>query len=314
MMEVPADPMATAPEIHFPVVDGERRLIDDREHIYYDGYWIRYYAPLEETLANRKRLIDSLTRRAFHHTEAGINTPGKSLELARAAYENEVDPERKRINAAMLAGALFNRATDLFTTIVELGEKGVQVSHSNELMRQCSDCFQEALTLGRQVKHHSGCEGIDEVWGEPFKAFTMPVAEFYQSRFIKIAQSMREIDQVSTCMMAEFCGHEMFQGLEKLIIDYGEAARHAAETMKKDPIIFQVWPSFVALGEKLDEYRPNVPENADQMLRMRVAYGRALIQEGRRLISYIASARVPMPKSTATYVDKCRRYGRGLNI
>ena len=314
MMEIPADPMATAHEADIAVVDGERRLIDGLEYIYYDGYWIRYYAPLEETLANRKRLIDSLTRRAFHHTEAGINTPGKSLEIARAAYENETDPERKRINAAMLAGALFNRATDLFTTIVDLGELGVQVSRSNELMRQCSDCFQEALTLGRQVKHHSGCEGIDEVWGEPFKAFTMPVADFYQSRFIKIAQSMREIDQVATCMIEEFCSYPMFAGLETLIVEYATAARHAAETMKKDPIIFQVWPNFVALGEKLDEYRPSIPDGADQMLRMRMAYGRAIIQEGRRLISYIASARVSMPKSTAVYIDKCRNYGRTLII
>jgi hypothetical protein len=259
-------------------------------------------------------LIDSLTRRAFHHTEAGINTPGKSLDQAREAYEKETDPDRRRINAAMLAGALFHRATDLFTAIVDLGELGVQVSHNNELMRQCSDCFQEALTLGKQVKHHSGCEGLDEVWGEPFKAFTMPIADFYQSRFIKIAQGMREIDQVAACMIEEFCHREMFYGLEQLIVDYAEAARHAAETMKKDPIIFQVWPKFVALGEKLDEFRPSVPENADQMLRMRAAYGRALIQEGRRLISYIASARVPMPKSKEIYTEKCQRYGRALLI
>ena len=314
MMEASADPMATAPESPFSPADGDRRLIDDIEHIYFDGYWIRYYAPLEDTLANRKRLIDSLTRRAFHHTEAGINTPGKSLEIARAAYEQETDPDRKRINAAMLAGALFNRATDLFTTIVDLGELGVQVSHGNELMRQCSQCFQEALSLGQQVKHHSGCEGIDEVWGEPFKAFTMPIADFYQSRFIKIAQSMRDIDQVTACMIEEFGNRDMFAGLDKLVHDYGAAARHAAETMKKDPIIFQVWPNFVALGEKLDEYRPRVPDNADQMLRMRVAYGRALIQEGRRLISYIASARVSMPKSKDVYIDKCRRYGKALKL
>ena len=314
MMEASADPMATASESPFSPADGDRRLIDDIEHIYFDGYWIRYYAPLEDTLANRKRLIDSLTRRAFHHTEAGINTPGKSLDIARAAYEQETDPDRKRINAAMLAGALFNRATDLFTTIVDLGELGVQVSHGNELMRQCSQCFQEALSLGQQVKHHSGCEGIDEVWGEPFKAFTMPIADFYQSRFIKIAQSMRDIDQVTACMIEEFGDRDMFAGLDKLVHDYGAAARHAAETMKKDPIIFQVWPNFVALGEKLDEYRPRVPDNADQMLRMRVAYGRALIQEGRRLISYIASARVSMPKSKDVYIDKCRRYGKALKL
>ena len=308
--ETNADSMDTAPEVHLTPAEGARRFIEDVEHVYCDGYWIRYYAPLEDTLTNRKRLIDSLTRRAFHHTEAGINTPGRSLDLARQAYQQETDPDQQRINAAMLAGALFNRATDLFTTIVELGEKGVKVSHGNELMRQCSDCFQEALTLGKQVKHHSGCEGIDEVWGEPFKAFTMPVADFYQSRFIKIAQGMRDIDKVARCMKDEFSDREMFVGLEQLIVDYAAAARHAAETMKIDPLIFQVWPKFVALGEKLDEFRPGLPENADQMLRMRVAYGRALIQEGRRLISYIASARVSMPKSTAIYVDKCRRYSQ----
>ena len=314
MTETYAHSMNTAPEAHLTPAEGARRFIEDVEHIYCDGYWIRYYAPLEDTLTNRKRLIDSLTRRAFHHTEAGINTPGRSLDLARQAYEGEIDPEQRRINAAMLAGALFNRATDLFTAIVELGEKGVKVSDGNELMRQCSDCFLEALTLGKQVKHHSGCEGIDEVWGEPFKAFTMPVADFYQSRFIKIAQGMRDIDKVARCMKEEFSDLEMFVGLEQLIVDYATAARHAAETMKIDPLIFQVWPKFVALGEKLDEFRPGLPGNADQMLRMRVAYGRALIQEGRRLISYIASARVSMPKSTAIYVDKCRRYSQGSQL
>ena len=312
MADILAESMESAPEMHYLPADGECRVTDGIEFIYYDGYWIRYYAPLDDTLSNRKRLIDSLTRRAFHHTEAGINTPGKSLEQARLAYDNESDPERQRINAAMLSGALFNRASDLFTSIVELGEKGVQISRDNELMRQCSNCFQEALALGQQVKHHSGCEGIDEVWGEPFKAFTMPIADFYQSRFIKIAQSMREIDEIAACMIEEFCHRELFTGLEQLIIDYADAARHAAETMKKDPIIFQVWPNFVALGEKLDGFRPTVPENADQMLRMRVAYGRALIQEGQRLIGFVASARVPMPKSTQIYFEKCKRYGRAL--
>ena len=302
--------MATANESNLPPTDGTRRVIDTIEYVFYDGYWIRYYAPLQDTLANRKRLIDSLTRRAFHHTEAGINTPGSSLDLAREAYEKETNPDCKRVNAAMLAGALFKRATDLFTAIVDLGELGVQVSHGNELMRQCSDCFQEALTLGQQVKHHSGCEGIDEVWGEPFKAFTMPIADFYQSRFVKIAQSMREIDLVADCMIEVFGSRTLFAGLKELVVDYATAARQAAETMKKDPRIFQIWPNFVALGELLDAFRPEVPDDADQMLRMRIAYARDLVQEGRRLISYIAGARVPMPQSTAIYIKKCQRFAR----
>jgi len=290
--------------------NGERRFIDSAEYVFYDGYWIRYYAPLQDTLANRKRLIDSLTRRAFHHTEAGINTPGKSLDAAREAYRIETDPGRKRVNAAMLAGALFNRATDLFTSIVDLAELGVQVSHNNELMRECSECFEEALQLGQQVKHHSGCEGIDEVWGEPFKAFTMPIADFYQSRFVKIAQSMHEIDRMAESMIQNFCNRSMFADLKDMILDYATAARQIAETMKKDPIIFQVWPNFAALGEQLSAFRPELSKTTDQLTRMRVAYGRNLIQEGQRLIAFIAGARVPMPQSTRRYIKKCHRYNK----
>lgn len=288
--------------------NGTRLTIDGDEYIYFDGYWIRYYQPMEDNLGNRKRLIDSLTRRAFHHTEAGINTPGQSLDQAREAYENQTDPQRKRVNAAMLAGALFNRATDLFTSIVDLGELGVRVSRNNELMRQCSDCFQEALTLGKQVKHYSGCEGLDEIWGEPFKAFTLSPEEFYNSRFIKIAQSKRDIDLITLCMIKTFCVSDIFSDLQPILVEFGEAAKQVSETMKKDPIIFQVWPNFVALGEKIDNFKPNISKNADRMLEMRIAQGINLIFEGKRLLRYIAGARVPMPRSTEEYLQKCREF------
>ena len=288
--------------------NGDRREIDGTEHIFYDAYWIRYYLPLEDTLSNRKRLIDSLTRRAFHHTEAGINTPGHSLEAARAAYQAQTNPERKRVNAAMLAGALFNRATDLFTSIVNLAELGVKVSKGNELMRECSACFQEALQLGKQVKHHSGCEGIDEIWGEPFKAFTMPPAEFYQSRFIKIAQSMRDIDLIADTMVETFCSSSLFADARGTIVEYAAAARHASDTMKNDSHIFKIWPEFVALAEALDSFEPDLPDHADQLLKMRADQGKALLREGKRLLGNIAGARVPMPLGTAGYIEKCRRY------
>ncbi|MCP4486701.1 MAG: hypothetical protein GY820_05180 [Gammaproteobacteria bacterium] len=290
------------------IENGTRRVIHELEYIYYDGYWIRYYQPLEDSLANRKRLIDSLTRRAFHHTEAGINTPGSCLEQARADYEAQTNPQRKRVNAAMLAGALFNRATDLFTSIVDLAELGVKVSRSNELMRECSASFQEALELGRQVKHYSGCEGIDEIWGEPFKAFTMTPADFYQSRFIKIAQSKRDIDTISKCMIDTFCQSVLFADLHQSIVEFGEAAKNVSETMKADAIIFQVWPNLVALTEVLEDFHPKVCEDAEQLLHMRAAQGRALLQEGKRLIGYIAGARVPMPLSTRAYLKKCGQY------
>ena len=52
--------------------NGARRRIGDKECIYYDGYWIRFYDPPEETLAEKQQLIELLTRRLFHHTELGI--------------------------------------------------------------------------------------------------------------------------------------------------------------------------------------------------------------------------------------------------
>ena len=288
--------------------NGDRRVFDDTEYIFYDDYWIRYYAPLDDTLSNRKRLIDSLTRRAFHHTESGINTPGRSLDQARAAYRAQTNPERKRVNAAMLAGSLFHRATDLFTSIVDLEEMGVTVSKNNELMRECTDCFEEALELGKQVKHHSGCEGIDEIWGEPFKAFTMTPAEFYQSRFIKIAQSMRDIDRIGDCMVETFDSSSVFADAGDAIMAYTAVAKRVSDTMKKDPIIFRIWPEFVALAEALDAFEPNLPANADQMLQMKTGQGMALLREGKRLVSYIAGARVPMPLSTERYIEKCQQY------
>lgn len=119
---------------------------------------------------------------------------------------------------------------------------------------------------------------------------------------------MQEIDQVANCIVEHFCCHAPFADYEKLIRDFAKAARETAETMKKDPIIFEVWPRFVALGEALKAFKPAATGESDQMTRMRTAYGRELIHEGARLIAYIAGARVPMPASTKRYIAKCERY------
>ena len=38
--------------------------------------------------------------------------------------------------------------------------------------------------------HRSGEEGIDELWGEPF-APSIPLEDFYESRYIKIGRVLR---------------------------------------------------------------------------------------------------------------------------
>jgi hypothetical protein len=290
------------------IKNGTRRTLNGSLCVYFDGYWIRCYIPPKDTLAERKRLIDNLTRRTFHHTEPGINTPGDRLELARAAHDRETEPKRKRIKAAMLAGALFNRATDIFTSVVDLAERGVTVSQDNELMRECGACFQEALALGKQVKHYSGHEGIDELWGEPFKAFTLPVEKFYESRYIKIAQSMRDIDRVADRLVDLFDNDPSFSGLTALIRTYAGAAKSECETMKSDTDIFDIWANFTASGEAVVEFEPRMADSMSKRRIRRIVEGRRLVREGKELMAYVAGARVPMPKSTQAFLDRCEAY------
>lgn len=286
--------------------DGTLIDFDNKQYIHFDGYWIRYYAPPADTLANRKRLIDHLTRRAFHHTEPGIATPGHRLELAREAYDQQHDPALKRVNAAMLAGALFNRATDVFTAIVEIEEKGVKISHENELMQTCSECFSEALELGKQVKHHSGEEGIDELWGEPFRAFTLPMDEYYRSRYIKVAQTMTNIDQLAGTIKSTFEGRAEFPDLDKLVDTYATAAKLESETMKADQNIFGIWPQFIAAGEALSGCQPVIQPGASRKCLYVLEHAQKNLVAGSNLINWVARARVPMPKSSADYIQNCK--------
>ena len=288
--------------------NGARRRIGDKDCIYYDGYWIRYYDPPGETLAEKQQLIDQLTRRLFHHTELGINTPSDRLDTARAAYERETDPRRKRVCGAMLAGALFNRATDIFTSLVDLAAKGIETSPDNELMRECEDCLVEALKLGKTVKHYSGHDGIDELWGEPLKAFSTSMAECYQSRYAKIAQAMRDIDRIADAIVEQIEDDERLRGAKPLVRAFAQAAKEETETMRTDVATFDVWPEFVACGERLLDFRPPAPIPGDESVQRRVEDGLRLLREGKNLLTYLAGARVPMPKSTSEFLDLCRRY------
>lgn len=291
-----------------PLENGTLHRIDGVMRIYYNGYWIRHYNPPDETPSNQRELIISLTKRAFHHTERGINTQGYRLEDARRAWDKETDPARKRVNAAMLAGALFNRATDIFTSVVDLDNKGVHISRKNELMRSCGNNFREALEIGQHVRHYSGEEGIDELWGEPFKAFTMTIANFYQQRYVKISQAMCNIDKITAEMTAVIAVLPSFNGLETLLLNYASASRADCETNKADNIIFDVWPRYVATGEKLAEFKPVVTPSQNPAAEPHLNWAVQLIGQGKELMYYISGARVPMPASTRRYIQELHRF------
>jgi len=288
--------------------EGTRRLFDGEERVFYDGYWIKTYPVPADTLEAKKRLIDALTRRLFNHTEHGLNIPGTRLAEAREKYLAETDPTRKRIKGAMLAGALFNRAADIFRKLVELQACGVEINSDNPLMRECGGCLLEAMELGRCVLHRSGEEGIDELWGEPFRAFSIPLEDFYESRYIKIGQTMRDIDRIARTMIANLASLPAFAGIEPAIVDLANAARIKTETLRTDPDIFDVWAVMVTAGERLANLTPH-PVSADEMpVAHNIADGLQLIRQGRDLIFYVTRARTPMPKSLREYIERCETY------
>ena len=290
------------------IENGFRKKINGVTKGYYEGYWIKCYEPPQDNLSAKKHLIQSLTRRLFNHMEHGINIPGKLLDEVRAVYEAEHDPRKKRVKGAMLAGALFNRAADIFTHLVELEASGVEIRPENDLKHTCGLCLREALEFGKLVKHRNGDEGIDELWGEPFKAFIMPINDFYETRYLKIAMTMKNIDQVAAYMVESIKGDPRFDGLDPLILDYAEAARRKCETLRTDVDIYDVWSDFVVAGEEITNFNPKHSTTLAGDRRVDAIDGKHLLKAGVRLIAFITRARTPMPKSSEIYLSECERY------
>jgi hypothetical protein len=287
---------------------GTKRIVNGQCRVFYDGYWIKAYEVPADTLLAKKRLIEALTRRLFNHVEHGLNIPGTRLGEARRAFDAEDDPQKKRVKGAMLAGALFNRAADVFTKVVEIQALGVEIARDNALMRECSGYLQEALALGRMVLHRSGDEGIDELWGEPFKAFAFPIEKFYESRYLKIAQAMHDVDCIGDQLRVTFGSQPSSAGIEPLVQDFVCAAKAKCETLQTDPEIFDVWAGFVAAGERLAAWRPLLSCDPSAAEQLQAAQAVELVRAGKDLVSYVTRARVSMPKSTREFVERCERH------
>jgi hypothetical protein len=158
------------------------------------------------------------------------------------------------------------------------------------------------------VRHRGGHEGIDELWGEPFKAFSMTIEDFYDSRYIKIAMTMRDIDRIAAVLKGTFAQSRQIVGVDRWIDDLAEAAKRKCEILRTDSAIFDVWPAFVVASDRLGRVNPVLPPDASATATREAMEGLRLLRDGAELIGYIVRARVPMPKSTGEFVDCCHRF------
>ncbi len=98
----------------------------------------------------------------------------------------------------------------------------------------------------------------------------------------------------------------MFPGIESVIWNFAKAAKINCETLRDDPNIFEVWADFVVAGEKLCSYGPE-PASSDAE-RLLIERGQRLLANARELVLAITRARVPMPKSSRTFIERCQAY------
>jgi hypothetical protein len=115
-------------------------------------------------------------------------------------------------------------------------------------------------------------------------------------------------------MVATFAGLEMFRGIEPFVADLASTARAKCETLHTDADIFDVWASFVAAAERLSCFRPRMPADPSLADEHYAWQGLDLIRSGKDLISYVTRARVPMPKSTCEWKERCEHYCESLAI
>jgi hypothetical protein len=290
------------------VENGTTRDIAGKSCVFYDGYWIRSYHLHKDSFADKKQMIDQLTRRVFHHVEQGINTPSKRLDEIREVYEAEDDPARKRVKGAMLAGSLLNRGRQILTAIVELEEAGVKIETSNELLRECGRCFIEALSLGKNIKLADGGEGVDELWGEPFKVFSLPIEDFFQSRYIKISQTMSDIDQITSAISTVTIGDGAFSDVNNKLLELGVMAKMACETIRTDPAMFDVWPRYIATKEEYEHSLNSLLHDKNDKKNIQFMYAYRLIKEGGVLLIKLATLRVPIPDSVRSFTTRCKEF------
>ena len=109
-------------------------------------------------------------------------------------------------------------------------------------------------------------------------------------------------------MIRTFEKSRYFSGIAPLIRELADAAKREAETIRRDKAIFDVWSRFVAASEDLQEFVPNVPDVMSENMHRQVADGLRLINEGKDVLSFLSGARVPMPKTTGEYIERCERY------
>ncbi len=101
---------------------------------------------------------------------------------------------------------------------------------------------------------------------------------------------------------------EVYGDMKDKLAELTDSAKLACETIRSDPVIFDVWPRYIAAKEAYEEYMANLlaGKNSHEDLEFLDAY--RLIKEGGALLVKLASLRVPIPNSVQNFSQRCNEF------
>jgi hypothetical protein len=114
---------------------------------------------------------------------------------------------------------------------------------------------------------------------------------------------MRAIDAIGDALRATIAALPAFGSLLPVVDDFVRAAKLKCETLRTDPDVFEVWSSFVVASETLCAFEPAAPSSSAETT-LYAQFG-DLLRASATLVSSMGRARVPMPKSTRAFLDRC---------
>lgn len=124
--------------------------------------------------------------------------------------------------------------------------------------------------------------------------------------------TLRDIERLGAGLKDAFSVSTQITDVGPRVDELVDAATRKCEILRTDPAIFEVWPRFVVARERLCNIQPQLPPVPDAASIREALEGTRLLREGTDLVTHIVRARVPMPKSTREFLDRCNRYRQAL--
>ena len=119
----------------------------------------------------------------------------------------------------------------------------------------------------------------------------MSIEDFYESRYVKISMTMRDIDSIAAALADTLATSRFFPGIDDRIHALARAAKHKCETLRIDPDIFSIWPGFVVACERLTDFPE--PQAVNNSKADRREYAIDLSHRAIRVLQFVAFRQDP---------------------